>query len=50
MSGLAVLVRIAIAMGLLALVGFLGALRNGQYEDLEDASQRILTTDDEADR
>lgn len=49
MSGLVVLVPIAIGMGLLALAGFLWALRNGQYEDMEGAGQRILTADDELD-
>jgi cbb3-type cytochrome oxidase maturation protein len=45
MSGLLLLIPIAIVMGLLALVAFLWALRNGQYEDLEGASQRILDDD-----
>jgi cbb3-type cytochrome oxidase maturation protein len=46
MSGLAVLIPIAIAMGLAALVAFLWALRSGQYDDMEGASQRILDRDD----
>lgn len=46
MSGLVVLIPIAIFLGVLALVSFLWALRNGQYEDLEGASQRILNDDD----
>lgn len=45
MSGLLVLIPIAIAMGLVALATFLWALRNGQYEDLDGASQRILEDD-----
>ena len=45
MSGLAFLIRIAVFMGLLALVTFLWALRTGQYEDLEGASHRILDDD-----
>jgi cbb3-type cytochrome oxidase maturation protein len=45
MTGLLFLVPIAVAMGLLALVGFLWALRSGQYEDLDGASQRILDRD-----
>lgn len=45
MSGLAVLIPIAVALGLLALVTFLWALRSGQYEDLEGASHRILDDD-----
>lgn len=42
MSGLAILIPIAVTMGLLALAGFLWALRSGQYEDLDGASERIL--------
>jgi cbb3-type cytochrome oxidase maturation protein len=42
MSGLAVLIPIAVAMGLLALVAFFWALRSGQYEDLDGASERIF--------
>lgn len=46
MSGLVLLIPIAIGMGLLALVAFLWALRSGQYEDLEGASYRILDEED----
>ena len=42
MSGLAVLIPIAVLMGLAALATFLWALRSGQYEDLDGASERIL--------
>lgn len=45
MSGLMLLIPIAIGLGLLALVTFLWALRSGQYEDLDGASQRILDDD-----
>lgn len=45
MSGLVVLIPIAVAMGLVALATFLWALRSGQYEDLDGASQRILDDD-----
>lgn len=45
MSGLLVLIPIAFALGLLALVAFMWALRSGQYEDLDGASQRILDED-----
>jgi cbb3-type cytochrome oxidase maturation protein len=45
-SGLALLIPIAIVMGLGALIAFLWALRSGQYEDMEGASQRILDRDD----
>jgi cbb3-type cytochrome oxidase maturation protein len=33
-------------MGLGALIAFLWALRSGQYDDMEGASQRILDRDD----
>jgi cbb3-type cytochrome oxidase maturation protein len=46
MSGLVVLIPIAVGLGLLALAAFMWALRSGQYEDLEGASQRILDDDD----
>lgn len=45
MSGLAVLIPIAVAMGLVALATFLWALRSGQYDDLDGASHRILDDD-----
>ena len=45
MSGLVILIPIAIAMGLAALVAFLWALRSGQYEDTCTPSMRLLTDD-----
>ena len=45
MSGLLLLIPIAVGLGLVALATFLWALRSGQYEDLEGASQRILDDD-----
>ena len=45
MNGLAFLIPIAIVMGLVALLTFLWALRTGQYEDLEGASERIFEDD-----
>ena len=42
MSGLAVLIPIAVLLGLVALAAFLWALRSGQYEDLDGASERIF--------
>jgi cbb3-type cytochrome oxidase maturation protein len=47
-SGLALLIPIAIALGLIALAGFFWALRSGQYEDLEGASERIFNEDERA--
>lgn len=48
MSGLALLIPIAIALGLIALAGFFWALRSGQYEDLQGASERIFDEDERA--
>lgn len=36
----------AILLGLIGLAAFLWSLRDGQYEDLEGAAQRILIDDD----
>lgn len=47
MSGLLLLIPVAVCLGILALVAFMWALRSGQYEDLEGAGQRILKDDDE---
>tara|TARA_R110002020_G_scaffold14225_17_gene50440 strand:- start:2025 stop:2174 length:150 start_codon:yes stop_codon:yes gene_type:complete len=46
MSGLVLLVLSAMGLGLLALVGFLWALRSGQYDDVEGDGERILLNDD----
>jgi cbb3-type cytochrome oxidase maturation protein len=48
MSALAVTIPIAILMGLGALAVFLWALKSGQYEDMEGASQRILDEDEKS--
>lgn len=45
MSGLAILIPIAVALGLLALAAFLWAVRSGQYDDLDGASERIFEDD-----
>lgn len=42
MTGLAVLIPIALFMGLVGLVAFFWALRSGQFEDLDGAANRIL--------
>jgi len=46
MSGLLLLIPLAVCLGLLALAAFLWALRSGQYEDLDGAGERILDDDD----
>ena len=47
MSGLAVLIPIALGLGLLGLAAFFWAMRKGQFEDLDGAAQRILIDDDD---
>lgn len=46
MSGLLVLLPVALFLGGLGLVAFLWSLRSGQYEDMDGAAQRILIDDD----
>lgn len=47
MSILIYLIPIALFLGAMALIAFLWALRNGQYEDLDGAAARILLDDQE---
>ena len=44
------LVPIALALGAVGLGAFIWSLRNGQYEDLDGAAQRVLFDDDDAPR
>lgn len=41
------LIPVALFLGLLGLVGFLWALKSGQFEDLDGAAHRILFEDDD---
>lgn len=50
MSGLLVLIPIALGLGLLGLATFFWAMRGGQFEDLEGAAQRILIDEEEEDQ
>ncbi len=45
MNVLLFLIPITLALGLCGLVGFLWAVKNKQYEDLDGASNRILFDD-----
>ncbi len=47
MNGFLYLIPIALGMGVAGLIAFLWSLKNGQYEDLEGAAERILFDDDE---
>lgn len=47
MSELVYLMCAALGLGLVGLVGFLWALRSGQFDDLDGAANRILFDDDD---
>jgi cbb3-type cytochrome oxidase maturation protein len=46
-SGLIILLPIALLLGLSGLSAFFWAARSGQFDDLDGASMRILIDDDE---
>lgn len=46
MTGLVILVPLALVMGALGLAAFFWALRRGQFEDLDGAAARILIDED----
>ena len=46
MNGLAILIPVALLLGLTGLIAFLWALRKGQFEDLDGAAMRILIDED----
>jgi len=46
MSDFFYLIPLALLLGAGALAAFLWSLRNGQYEDLDGAAERILFDDD----
>jgi len=43
------LILIALGMGLAGLAAFLWSLRNGQYDDLDGAAERVLLEEDPSD-
>ncbi|WP_262273034.1 cbb3-type cytochrome oxidase assembly protein CcoS [Microvirga yunnanensis] len=43
------LILIALGMGLAGLAAFLWSLRNGQYDDLDGAAERVLLEEDPGD-
>lgn len=47
MSGLAILIPIALFLGLSGLAAFFWALRSGQFEDMEGAGVRILIDEED---
>ncbi|MGI9513229.1 MAG: cbb3-type cytochrome oxidase assembly protein CcoS [Anderseniella sp.] len=46
MNLLMFLIPIALSLGCLGLAAFIWSLRNGQYDDLDGAAERILDDDD----
>ena len=46
MSGLLLLIPLALFLGLSGLAAFFWSMRNGQFEDLDGAGMRILIEDD----
>ena len=46
MSGLAILIPVALALGGAGLAAFLWSVRTGQFDDLDGAALRILEDDD----
>jgi len=46
-TGLLVLIPVALFLGLLGLAGFVWALKAGQFDDPDGNAERILTDDDE---
>ena len=47
MTGLAILIPIALGMGLMGLAAFLWSMRDGQYDDMDGAASRILIEEEE---
>ncbi|MEQ1640397.1 MAG: cbb3-type cytochrome oxidase assembly protein CcoS [Novosphingobium sp.] len=50
MNGVAILLPIALGLGLLGLAAFFWALKRGQFDDLDGAANRILYDDEEGPR
>ena len=47
MNGLALLIPVALLLGLGGLAAFFWSLKSGQYDDLDGAAVRILLDDDD---
>jgi cbb3-type cytochrome oxidase maturation protein len=46
-NGLAILIPVALGLGMLGLVSFFWALKGGQFDDLDGAAARILIDDED---
>ena len=47
MTGLALLIPVALLLGLSGLAAFFWALRSGQFDDIDGSAARILIDDDQ---
>ncbi|MDN3647246.1 cbb3-type cytochrome oxidase assembly protein CcoS [Pontixanthobacter aestiaquae] len=47
MTGLALLIPVALGLGLAGLIAFFWALRSGQFDDPEGAANRILIDEED---
>ena len=47
MTGLAILVPVALGLGGLGLISFFWAMRHQQFDDLDGAARRVLLDDEE---
>ena len=47
MTGLLVLIPVALGLGLAGLAAFFWSVKNGQYDDMDGAALRILMDDSE---
>ena len=47
MTGLALLIPIALGMGLMGLAAFFWSMKDGQYEDMDGAASRILIDEED---
>ncbi|KPF61993.1 cbb3-type cytochrome oxidase assembly protein CcoS [Porphyrobacter sp. AAP60] len=47
MTGLAILIPIALGMGLIGLGAFFWSMKDGQYEDMDGAANRILIDEED---
>jgi cbb3-type cytochrome oxidase maturation protein len=50
MTGLLILIPVALGLGLAGLAAFFWSVRDGQYDDMDGAALRILMDDDSAPR
>lgn len=47
MTGLAFLIPIALGMGLIGLAAFFWSMKDGQYDDMDGAANRILIDEED---